>query len=562
MIDNLLKQEIQTICISHIIAIVFLLVFMLIFVSKTRRDKAVKAFVLMELGIIFWMVFKILKTVSPNVHIRWACVVCYYFFSIMFQLSFLNFTYISYNKKSLPRWAKIILYLGGLIQFLVVLTNPYHYKFYSYFNFKDDGWGVLFLAYTVYSYLIILIGIYYGAKYYNLKLKRRKKVEKYLFGIIIISPIIFHFLYITRKVSGFFRYIGINVWFDITPIVFTITTSLFIYFTFKFDFDEISPLLRSEIVRSLDSAVCVTDSAYKVIYINQKAIDILGDNAANDIQGAINRKHIRTNADDEYEVKLNQKDIMLKIKKIAGVKESEYIITIDDLTYYKKLEKEILSERALEENTNIELKQVISHLKKESKLEARSFVAKELHDIIGHSLVVAIKSLEVAKLYYDKDKLLSKNAIVETYSALDDGIQSMNEMISSKQDYKAVNLKEELINKLERIKSLGIKTHFNFLGENMDLEPELYNVINKVCWELVTNSIKHAKTKDIFLDIRIMAQETIIRFIDNGIGTDNLIEGNGLRGIRERIKSVGGKVTFNTASGEGFLAKIEIVTTG
>ncbi len=562
MIKASLKYEIQTICIVHIIAIIFLLIFMLVFVSKARRDMALKAFVVMDLGIIFWMVFKILKTVSPNVSIRWAFVVCYYFCSIIFQIAFLSFTYISYKKKKLPKWGRILLYLGSLIQFAYVATNPYHHLFYRFFTFRKDRFGSLFPIYIAYSYLIILIGVYFGVLHFKRQIKDRKRSDKVIFTLSLVSPWALHFFYLRGGFKAILDFFGVPFQFDITPIIFVIATSVFVYTTFKFDFDGVSPMFRTEIVEKLDSAVCVADSAFKIIYINQKTLDILGENASVDIEKLIKTKQIKKSKTDQYQGVINNKSIFLKIKKIASVKESEYIITIDDITDYKLLEQQILAEHKQEELINLELKDAINSLKNESKIEARSYVAKELHDIIGHSLVVAIKTLEVAKLYYHKDKPASEKAISEISYVLEEGIESMEKLKNSDYDYKAINLKEEIKTKLAKINTLGIITHFNFAGEDIALNPTLYNVINKICWELVTNSIKHAKTKDIFVDIRIKAKDIVISYIDNGIGTDNLIEGNGLRGIRERLADVGGKVNFNSASGEGFLAKIEIVTSG
>ncbi len=558
MPSDILKEEIQVISIVHIIAIIFSILLLMIYTSKLRHDKALKAMVVMQVGVIFWMLFKVLKTVAPNVSIRWSFVVCYYLFSIIFQIGLISFTYISYHKKSLPKWANISLYIAGVLQFLFVVTNPYHYTFYSYFNFEDDGWGKYFGIYTAYSYLIISLALYYGMKHFNKQLEHVSRLKKTFFALAIILPFIFHYLYINRRVSEFFRYIGFNVWFDITPIVFTIATSIFIYLTFKFEFDELSPIIRSEIVQHLDTAILVMDSAFNIIYANQKCYDILGVDASVLVSQAIKMAGISPADAVESEIEIQNQTFLLRIHKVKDVKETSYLLSLENLSNYKVLENKILEEHNVQKSINVELKKAIAILKKESKIEARTYVAKELHDVIGHSLVVAIKSLEVGALYANIDQEMTESMIRESSLVLEDGINSMQGLMNKKGEHRAFNLKKSISDRLERVNLIGIKSYFNFNGEHISLEPNVYNAMDKITQELMTNSIKHAGAKNIFIDINISAERVLLRYIDNGVGTADLVEGNGLKGIRERVSSLGGSVDFDTSTDAGFMAKVEL----
>jgi len=185
-------------------------------------------------------------------------------------------------------------------------------------------------------------------------------------------------------------------------------------------------------------------------------------------------------------------------------------------------------------------------------------VARELHDIIGHSLVVTIKLLEVARIYIGKDKNLSSSALADGVSSLEAGIDSMKNVASKDDNYTGKRLEKEIIKMFNRIKTTGIETRLSFKGLYYNLEEKTFDIINRICSELVTNSLKHAKTKEIFISVNINRDEISLLVMDNGKGCDKLILGNGLNGIKERLSLIDGKISFVTSAGEGFMSKVSI----
>ncbi len=171
-------------------------------------------------------------------------------------------------------------------------------------------------------------------------------------------------------------------------------------------------------------------------------------------------------------MRIDDKIFNMSINKVNTIKETEYLITLKNITDYKAVKKSIIKEQQELEYKKFELEITIEKLRQTSKVGARNYVARELHDIIGHSLVVTVKLLDVAKLYFYKDKKLSKEAVNDSLSSIELGIYSM-----------------------ENIKLSEIKTKLSFKGLFYNLDEKTFDVINKVCLELVTNSIKHSQAK-------------------------------------------------------------------
>lgn len=56
-----------------------------------------------------------------------------------------------------------------------------------------------------------------------------------------------------------------------------------------------------------------------------------------------------------------------------------------------------------------------------------------------------------------------------------------------------------------------------------NLEEKIYDIVNRICLELVANSLKHTEAKTISINL---SQDYInILAIDNGVGTDDLVLG-------------------------------------
>ena len=77
--------------------------------------------------------------------------------------------------------------------------------------------------------------------------------------------------------------------------------------------------------------------------------------------------------------------------------------------------------------------------------------------------------------------------------------------------------------------------------------------------ELVTNIIKHAKADFVTVNIKQQDGKIILSMQDNGVGIDNpQKQGNGLKGITERIQNLKGLV--NIKSGAGFTGTLSEIS--
>ena len=71
-------------------------------------------------------------------------------------------------------------------------------------------------------------------------------------------------------------------------------------------------------------------------------------------------------------------------------------------------------------------------------------------------------------------------------------------------------------------------------------------------------SCRHAQAQRLWLKLARQGRELHLAARDDGVGSDAFTPGNGLSGMRERLKTVGGRVEVSTAPGQGFSIDIHL----
>lgn len=183
----------------------------------------------------------------------------------------------------------------------------------------------------------------------------------------------------------------------------------------------------------------------------------------------------------------------------------------------------------------------------------RSRVAQEIHDNLGHSLVALNMNLDVVSNILDKDIEKTKELINKCQNLAYDSMKNLRKAVYALRDEE---ISQGLIKSIEKLvynieDENNMKIHLNIDEEIESYSPEYKNLIYTTIKESVTNSIKHGKGDNVSIELKI-EEEVILSIKDNGIGCNEIIKGNGLRGIEERANKFQGKTIYNSKKGQGF----------
>jgi len=98
----------------------------------------------------------------------------------------------------------------------------------------------------------------------------------------------------------------------------------------------------------------------------------------------------------------------------------------------------------------------------------------------------------------------------------------------------------------------GMKVVLSVTGVSMNIDQPFYNAIFRICQEGLTNSLRHGKAEKADIFIRFSQKEAEVFVIDNGKGCRELVKGNGISGMEQRIESFNGTLSYGSPENTGF----------
>jgi two-component system, NarL family, sensor histidine kinase DesK len=200
---------------------------------------------------------------------------------------------------------------------------------------------------------------------------------------------------------------------------------------------------------------------------------------------------------------------------------------------------------AQQDRTNSLLEHANSEIERLSKERERERIARDLHDLLGHTLTVITVKLDLARRLLSHDSDRARNEIVEAEQTARNALAEVREAVSG---FRAEGLEAEISRARRSLLSVDVKLTTTLAPVN--LSSSQVNVLCLALREAVTNIVRHAHAT--VCRVTLLERDRTIHFNieDNGLG--GLIrEGNGLRGMRERVQSMAGEVKLTGSANEG-----------
>ena len=174
--------------------------------------------------------------------------------------------------------------------------------------------------------------------------------------------------------------------------------------------------------------------------------------------------------------------------------------------------------------------------------EERNRMARDMHDILGHSLtVIALKS-ELAARLVDVAPDQTRTELDEVQSLARSALADVRATVNS---YRELSLAGELARATSVLTSAGVRADLPLTVEVVD--PELRELFAWVVREGVTNIVRHAHAS--LCKVKLTTDS--IEVADDGIGLDSAGagDGHGLEGLRQRCQDNGADLTIEAPSG-------------
>lgn len=202
---------------------------------------------------------------------------------------------------------------------------------------------------------------------------------------------------------------------------------------------------------------------------------------------------------------------------------------------------------------NAELRATRALLAESARVNERTRISRELHDLLGHHLTALSLNLEVAGHLAD-GRVQEHVGQAHTLAKL--LLSDVREAVSQLRTGGAIDMAATLMPLAENVPGLDVQITMPepFLVD----DAERAHVLLRCAQEIITNAVRHAQAGHLRIEIRFDGRGIRMVASDDGQGADHLTVGNGLRGIRERVHAYGGEVECKTSPGEGFSLDIRL----
>jgi two-component system, NarL family, sensor histidine kinase DesK len=198
------------------------------------------------------------------------------------------------------------------------------------------------------------------------------------------------------------------------------------------------------------------------------------------------------------------------------------------------------------------LEQANSEIERLSQEAERERIARDLHDLLGHTLTVITVKLDLARRLLSQNSDRAKNEIVEAEQTARKALAEVREAVSG---YRTEGLGAEIARARRDLLSADVQLTTTLAP--VHLSPGQSNALCLALREGVTNIVRHAHAS--VCRVALVEVEKTIHFTieDNGSGGD-IREGNGLRGMRERLEAMAGAIKLTTSAAGGTSLEITL----
>jgi two-component system sensor histidine kinase DesK len=178
-----------------------------------------------------------------------------------------------------------------------------------------------------------------------------------------------------------------------------------------------------------------------------------------------------------------------------------------------------------------------------AKTAERERIARDMHDVLGHSLSLIVLKSELAGRLLASQPARAALEIAEIETAARQALAEVRRTITG---YRSEGFASELTRAAQVLETAGVR--LSRPAKPPYLTPRHEATLSLVLREAVTNIVRHAGASECSIEVSTEKDRTQLVIADDGRGGIRQ-EGIGLRGMRERVRELGGSLSLDSHQG-------------
>jgi signal transduction histidine kinase len=186
-------------------------------------------------------------------------------------------------------------------------------------------------------------------------------------------------------------------------------------------------------------------------------------------------------------------------------------------------------------------------------------MARDLHDVIGHSISVISLHADVAREAIGRNDDGARQALSHIRAASSETMRELRATVkllrnpASEQPDRASTSLANLSTLVDNATARGLTIDVQIKGELRNLPATVDTAAYRIIQEALTNVIRHAHATHVALTLEVAAQTLQVQISDNGTASPNRVTpGSGIAGMSERARLLGGTLTAQPRPTGGF----------
>jgi signal transduction histidine kinase len=200
-------------------------------------------------------------------------------------------------------------------------------------------------------------------------------------------------------------------------------------------------------------------------------------------------------------------------------------------------------------------------------LEERARIARELHDIVAHSVSVMVVQAGAAEDMLDRDPERARLPLMSIQETGGHAIAELRRMLGLLRDERGEPMlapqpgTSQIGDLVEQMSELGLPVELSVEGTPRALSPGVELAAFRVVQEALTNTLKHAGQATSTVVVRYGEQELDLEILDDGVAAGRNGVGHGLIGMRERVALYDGAIEAGPRPEGGFAVRVRLPLT-
>ncbi len=187
--------------------------------------------------------------------------------------------------------------------------------------------------------------------------------------------------------------------------------------------------------------------------------------------------------------------------------------------------------------------------------QEQATLARDVHDVVGHSLAVILAQAESAQFLKDGDDVALKQTMANIATSARTSLQDVRQVLSPTSQPSSTRVTGGLDSLIEGVRSSGHDVASTEVGTPQPLPPELEVVAYRVLQEMLTNAIRHGRRDQLVsverhwegelrLEVRNLVAGASVETVPITVQQPEREPqpGQGLEGMRRRLEAVGGRL--------------------